>query len=116
MGKTCFSKNWEAAWNSHDMDTILSHYSENVVFRSNKAIPLVGSGEIKGKETLKAYWTEALTRQPDLKFEVLEVFNGFQMMVILYRNHKDVLATETLYFDENDQICRAAACHRELKK
>jgi len=76
-------------------------------------LQLVGSGEIKGKESLRAYWTEALSRQPDLKFEVLDVFRGYQMLVILYKNHKGILATETLYFDSNSQIYQAAACHRE---
>ena len=113
MNTRCFSKVWESAWNSHDIDLILSHYSENIVFRSNKAISLVGSGEIEGKESLRAYWTEALLHQPDLKFEVLDVFHGYQMLVVLYKNHKGILATETLYFDSNSQIYKAAACHRE---
>lgn len=113
MSEQCFSKEWESAWNSHDLDWILSHYSDGIVFRSNKAIPLVGNGEITGKKNLKAYWQQALRSQPNLKFEVLEVFRGYRMMVILYKNHKSIRATETLYFDEKDKVVNAAACHHE---
>ena len=112
MSRNLFYIDWERCWNSHDLDLILSHYSEDIVFRSNKAIPLVGTGEIKGKDKLRAYWDKALTSQPDLKFKVLDVFEGYNMLVILYENHKGILATETLCFNECDQIIQASACHR----
>jgi len=106
-----FALEWEAAWNSHDLDRILSHYSEDIVFRSRKAIDLVGSGEIKGKRDLRQYWSKALQRQPLLKFEVLNVFSGHDMLVITYLNHTHVLAAETLYFNTEGQVYLAAACH-----
>ncbi|MCU0912102.1 MAG: nuclear transport factor 2 family protein [Rhodobacteraceae bacterium] len=109
---TLFSGEWEAGWNSHDLDRILSHYREDVVFRSRKAIALVGSGEVVGKERLRNYWSAALQRQPDLRFAVEDVFEGHEMLVITYRNHRGVLAAETLYFDETGLVFRAAACHR----
>jgi len=115
MSRRDFSNDWELAWNSHDLDVILSHYSEDIIFRSNKAIPLVGSGEIEGKENLRAYWGKALAGQPDLNFEVLDVFEGYDMLVILYRNHMGIRATETLYFDDSGQIIQASACHQVAK-
>lgn len=107
-----FVREWERVWNSHDLDMILSHYSEDVVFRSRKARELVGRGEVRGKADLRAYWGAALARQPDLKFTVQDVFEGHEMMVISYLNHRGVLATEVLYFDAEGQICQAAACHQ----
>lgn len=110
-----FSNDWELAWFSHDLDVILSQYSEDIIFRSNKAIPLVGSGEIKAKKNLRTYWGKALAGQPDLNFEVLDVFEGYDMLVILYSNHMGIRATETLYFDDSDQIKQASACHQVAK-
>lgn len=52
MNGRTFAKAWEQGWNSHDLDVIMSHYREDIVFRSKKAIPLVGKGEIKGKQNL----------------------------------------------------------------
>ncbi|MEL7181953.1 MAG: nuclear transport factor 2 family protein, partial [Pseudomonadota bacterium] len=94
------------------LNTIMDHYREDIVFRSQKAVPLVGCGEIHGKAALRAYWAAALSRQPDLKFRVQDVFAGHEMLVISYLNHRGVLATETLYLDTNDKVFLAAACHK----
>jgi hypothetical protein len=107
-----FAEAWQQAWNSHDIDRIICHYRDDIVFRSRKAIPLVGQGEIFGKEALKVYWSAALKRQPDLQFRVQDVFEGHKMIVISYLNHRGVLAAETLYFDEAGLVYQAAACHR----
>lgn len=99
-----FAREWEAAWNSHDLDRILSHYTDDVVFRSRKALIYVGVGETSGKESLRAYWTAALDAQPDLKFEIQHVFGGHKMVVIVFRNHKSQLAAETLQFRDNGLV------------
>ena len=109
-GRT-FAAAWEQCWNSRDLDRIMSHYRDDVVFRSLKAISITGSGEVRGKPALRAYWAAALEKQPDLRFTVQDVFVGHEMLVITYRNHRAVLAAETLYFDKDGQVFQAAACH-----
>ncbi|MEM8578821.1 MAG: nuclear transport factor 2 family protein [Pseudomonadota bacterium] len=106
-----FARAWEAGWNSHDLDRILAHYSEDIVFRSQKAMRLVGIGEVRGKTALRDYWSRALAQQPDLSFVVVDVFGGHGMMVITYRNHRDVLAAETLRFGPDGLVVEASACH-----
>lgn len=112
MDFDAFAVEWEAAWNAHDLDRILAHYSEDVVFRSQKAMRQVGHGEIRGKDALRSYWTRALDAQPDLSFIVIDVFRGHAMMVITYRNQRDVLAAETLRFGAGGLVVDASACHR----
>lgn len=107
-----FAKDWEEAWNSHNIDVILAHYREDIEFRSQKAQPILGTTEIKGKDELRRYWSQALIRQPNLRFRVQDVFLGADMMVITYLNHNDILAAETLYFDTDGLVFRASACHR----
>lgn len=108
-----FAKAWQAGWNSHDLDRILKHYSDDILFHSRKAQALTGSGVIRGKDALRAYWAQALVGQPDLLFVVEDVFEGHDMMVITYKNHRGVLAAETLYFGQGGLVTQAAACHRE---
>jgi len=72
-----FAQDWQDGWNSHDLDRIMAHYHKDVVFRSVKAQALVGRGELIGRHELLRYWAEALERQPDLKFQVQEVFQGY---------------------------------------
>jgi ketosteroid isomerase-like protein len=112
MDCKAFAISWEKGWNSHNLDEIMVHYRDDIVFRSLKAIPLVGDGEIRGKKALREYWAAALKRQQDLKFTLQDVFEGHEMMVISYLNHKGILATETLYFDADGMVFQAAACHR----
>ncbi|WP_299143831.1 nuclear transport factor 2 family protein [uncultured Tateyamaria sp.] len=112
MDFEAFAEAWEAAWNSHDLDRILAHYSENIVFRSHKAMRLVGAGELRGKAALRAYWARALEGQPDLSFVVVDVLHGHGMLVITYRNQRDVLAAETLRFGPDGLVIDASACHK----
>ena len=46
------AKDWMDAWNRHDLDSILSHYAEDVEFTSPFVVRLMGeaSGTIKRKE------------------------------------------------------------------
>ena len=108
-----FAVDWAAGWNSHDLDRILSHYRDDIVFTSRKAEALTGSGHIDGKPALRDYWAKALAAQPDLAFELVDVFDGADTMVITYRNHKGVLAAETLHFDSAGMVWMASACHRD---
>ena len=108
---TAFARDWAAGWNSHDLDRIMAHYREDILFRSRKALALVGASELRGVAALRAYWADALARQPALHFEIEAVFGGHEMLVILYRNHAGVRATETLWFDPEGRVFQAAACH-----
>ena len=58
-----FARDWEAGWNSHDLDRIMAHYHPEITFRSAKAQALVGEGTLKGHATLRAYWGRALEKQ-----------------------------------------------------
>jgi ketosteroid isomerase-like protein len=106
-----FAREWEAAWNAHDLDRIMAHYTDDIVFRSRKAVEHMGTGEMHGQTQLRAYWAAALKKQPDLRFEVQSVLGGYDMAVIVYRNNRGVLAAETLYFRADGLVERAAACH-----
>lgn len=111
MDADAFAQDWQEAWNSHDLDRILCHYRDDIIFRSQKALALVGTGEMVGKPALRAYWSRALATQPDLRFTVQQVFAGHMMLVISYENHRGVLAAEVLYFDDQGLVYQAAACH-----
>ena len=111
-----FAQDWQDGWNSHDLDRIMAHYHEEVVFRSAKAQALVGKGELTGHDELRGYWAEALKRQPDLKFQVQDVFKGHEMIVLSYSNQNNICATETFYFNAEGLVFRAAACHQAPRR
>ena len=62
-----FARSWIDAWNSHDLERILSHYSDQFEMFSPKIIQIAGepSGTLKGKDAVGKYWTMALGLVPD---------------------------------------------------
>src|SRR5947209_5209085 len=96
-----FANQWVKGWNSHDVEMVLAHFVDDVVFTSPVAARVVpeSAGVLRGKPALRAYWSAALARVPDLHFEVLGVYTGTDHLVINYRNHVGGLVCEVLRFD-----------------
>ena len=64
------ARHWIAAWNAHDVETVLAPFAEDSVFISPLAKQVAGDAQIIGKDALRQYWTDALARVPDLHFEL----------------------------------------------
>jgi hypothetical protein len=96
-----FATDWCDAWNAHDLETILSHFDDEIVFSSPLAEQLVegSNGVIRGKDALRAYWSAGLRRNPELHFAIEILYLGVDTLVINYRNHSGGLVNEVLVFD-----------------
>ena len=95
-----FVAGWLRDWNAHDLEALLSHYTDDVTFSSPLAVRLLpgSDGVARGKEALRAYWTAGLAALPDLRFEVLDHFVGVETLVIRYRNQNGGVVCEVLEF------------------
>lgn len=96
-----FADEWVRAWNSHDVEAVLVHFHDDVVFSSPVAATVLpdSGGVVRGKAALRHYWTEALKLVPDLHFDVVDVYRGQSLLVINYRNQRGGLVNEVLAFD-----------------
>jgi hypothetical protein len=96
-----FADEWLTAWNRHDVDAVLGHFHDNVVFSSPVAARLMpqSGGLVRGKAALREYWSAALQMIPDLHFELVGVYQGESVLVINYRNQSGGLVNEVLEFD-----------------
>jgi ketosteroid isomerase-like protein len=96
-----FADEWVRAWNSHDVEAVLVHFHDDVVFTSPIAARVLpeSGGVVRGKEALRHYWITALALLPDLYFNVIGVYEGESALVINYRNHRGELVNEVLTFD-----------------
>lgn len=65
---TAFAHAWIAAWNAHDLETVLALFADDVRFTSPKAQALTGSPTLNGKDALHRYWSLALQRIAQLNF------------------------------------------------
>jgi ketosteroid isomerase-like protein len=96
-----FAEEWSAAWNRRDVEDVLAHFHDDVVVSSPVAAEMVpgSGGVVRGKAALREYWTTALAALPELRFEVVGVYQGQSVLVINYRNERGRLVNEVLEFD-----------------
>ena len=106
-----FAHHWVLAWNSHDLDAIMSHYASEVILTSPIAATLLNdtSGTVKGKETLRSYFQRGLEAYPNLAFELLDVLWGLSSVVLYYVNQKGTKSAEFMEFDANQRVIRVVA-------
>ena len=81
-----FAKEWIDAWNSHDLDRILSHYAEDFEMSSPLIIErnINLSGVLRGKTAIREYWAIGLAAVPPIQFELIDVHLGINAIGILY--------------------------------
>ena len=96
-----YADQWVRAMNAHDVEAVLDHFRDDVVFTSPVAARVVpeSGGVVRGKDALRDYWLRALNTLPDLHFEIIGVYRGESTLVINYRNERDGLVNEVLTFD-----------------
>ena len=106
-----FAREWIEAWNSHDLERILSHYSEDFEMASPLIVERMGepSGVLKGKAAVRPYWEQGLAAQPPLRFELLDVLTGIRSITIYYRSVGRRVVAEVLEFNPQKEVVRGAA-------
>ena len=106
-----FAREWIAAWNSHDLDAIVSHYDPNVVLTSPVAAKILSepSGTVSGIVALRNYFKKGLELFPELHFELFDVMSGLSTVVLCYKNQKGTKSAEFMEFGKNGKVIRVAA-------
>ncbi|WP_353140118.1 nuclear transport factor 2 family protein [Pseudopedobacter sp.] len=114
MEATDFTTEWINAWNSHDLNTIMSHYSENIDFAS-PVIQQMGvdtAGKISNKADLREYFSKALQKYPELHFEFYHELKGVDSLVLFYKSVNDTLSAEYMELDTQEKICKVRAHYK----
>jgi hypothetical protein len=108
-----FAAAWIALWNARDLDAILAHYTEDVVFHSPRIAVVTGEPVdfVSGKPALRRYWAKALAGNKGLLFDLERVFLGSDSLTIAYRNHRGQNAAETFTFDAGRLVVRSIATY-----
>jgi SnoaL-like protein len=106
-----FAEDWLHAWNSHDLDAILSHYGPEIVLTSPVAARLLDdpSGMVRGHSALRDYFKRGLEAYPDLTFELLDIMWGLSSVVLYYKNQSGTKTGEFMELDANLKVTRVVA-------
>ncbi len=105
-----FVEEWIAGWNEHDLEKILSHYTEDFSVDTPLAMKRLPEtkGFIQGKDNIRAYWGKALENNPDLQFRIINIFYGINCLTIYYESlsiQKQVV--ENLFFNDEMKVEKA---------
>ena len=105
-----FAADWIDSWNSHDLDRVLSHYTDDFEMSSPVIINVAGepSGKLKGKQKVGAYWATALKLIPDLHFELVDTLVGVDSITLYYKGARG-MAAEVFHFNPDGKVFRAYA-------
>lgn len=108
-----FAREWVKAWNDHDLEAILAHYADDVVFHSPRIRMVTGQNvdALAGKAALRDYWGKALAQARDLYFEIDQVLAGSDALTILYTNHRQQAVAETFIIGADGKVDRSVAAY-----
>jgi len=105
-----FAADWIDSWNSHDLDWILSHYTDDFEMSSPIIVNIAGesSGTLKGKDAVGSYWAKALQLIPNLHFDLINTLVGVNS-ITLYYNGARGSAAEVFHFNQDGKVTKAYA-------
>jgi hypothetical protein len=107
---------WIADWNARDLDAVLLHFEDDVVFTSPRALAVVGVATVRGKAALRDYWTRALASIGALSFRLERVSwdPAASELAIFYEREVDGRrdrAAEVLRFGASGRVVEAEVFH-----
>lgn len=101
---------WIAAWNTRDLDRVLALYTDDSEMSSEKIVALGfdASGTLRGKGSLRAYWSKALTFRPKLHFTLIDAYVSPDSVVVHYHDEAGKQVCEYLRLDDAGLIRQAS--------
>jgi ketosteroid isomerase-like protein len=108
-----FAADWVAAWNSRDLERILSHYDEEMVLTSPRVRIVLGreDGTLRGKAALRDYFKQAMVKLPDLKFTLDRVFTGVNSVVLEFHTTDGRHGAEFMAFGPDGLVRQVSASY-----
>ena len=105
------ARGWIAAWHSHDIDRILSHYSDAIELTSPLVSRILGAGVnvVSGKAALRKYFLRGLDAFPDLKFELWGAYPGLDTLIVHYQSVRGLHGAEFMRIDSSGRVCQVIA-------
>jgi ketosteroid isomerase-like protein len=106
-----FALEWIEAWNSHDIERILAHYSDQAELTSPFVSRIIGDDQntVRGKAQLRAYFQRGLETYPDLRFTLCAAYPGVASVIVQYVSVAHLRAAELMRLDGQSTVCEVIA-------
>ena len=96
------AEDWVAAWNARDLERILSHYADDVVFFSPSVVTRYGepTGMLRGKHVLREHFRRGLEAfGADVRFTIIDVLSGVSGYTVYYSRENGAAVVDTVVVD-----------------
>jgi hypothetical protein len=110
-----FAQKWLKAWNAHDIEGVLTHFSEDVEITTPMIKIATGGTEstLRGKAAVRDYWNTALKKFPDLQFKMICPTEGVNSVAFYYQTVMNKMAVEVMFFNEAGLVNRMHAFYSQ---
>src|SRR4051812_49188104 len=119
MDATAFSAAWVGDWNAHDLDAVMTHYAEDVVFRSPKVLRYTGGVTdcLRGKDDLRAYFAAGMAFRTALRFTEPRPCWDATGIALIYAGEDGSTAVETMTLNADGRVAEARVFYdREISQ
>lgn len=109
-----YAEAWIEAWNSHEIERIMSFYADSICHITPKLTMLFGSAShaIKDKDELRDFFSATLKRSPELHFTLGDVFAGAESIVLCFDSTTGIYVAVVLILDGDKKITQYMAHYR----
>jgi hypothetical protein len=107
------ANSWIESWNSHDLDGIIAHYADEVVFEANTVVVRWNrpDGVLHGAAELREHFRRGLGLSPSLRFDLEEVFTAPSGFAVLYRRENGNRVLDVVELNKENKAVRVKALY-----
>ena len=108
---------WIESWNRHDLEGIMAHYADDVVFEANTVVARWNrpGGMLHGAVELREHFRRGLDLAPSLRFDLEAVFTAPSGYAVLYRRDNGNRVLDVVELNKENKAARVKAFYVEAQ-
>lgn len=112
-----FAAAWIESWNRHDLDDIMAHYADDVVFEANTVVKRWNrpDGQLRGTQELREHFRRGLELAPALHFQLESVLTAPSGYAALYRRDNGNRVLDVVELNAANKASRVKAYYMEMQ-
>jgi ketosteroid isomerase-like protein len=108
---------WIESWNRHDLESIMAHYADDVVFEANTVVKRWNrpDGKLRSAQELREHFRRGLELAPALHFELEAVMTAPSGYAALYHRDNGNRVIDVVELNAANKAIRVKAYYMETQ-
>jgi hypothetical protein len=108
---------WIESWNRHDLESIMAHYADDVVFEASTVVKRWNrpDGQLHGTKELREHFRRGLELAPALRFELEAVLTAPSGYAALYHRDNGNRVIDVVELNAQNKAARVKAFYMETQ-